>query len=230
MIRRVPIIKIIEQESNKLFADRIIQEIGLSKLVINPPFETMTSKELDASFDLPYTRLPHPKYNKRGPIPAFEMIKFSINIHRGCFGGCSFCTISAHQGKFIASRSQESILNEVEKVANMHDFKGYISDIGGPSANMYQMKGKVQEICERPELQLQVTLKPGDFLFLNNLKMLHSRTSFEQEGLRLYYRVWLSVPWSIELPDAFKVLFGETAAGALRGGFKRQEMPSQPSN
>ena len=141
--------KIIEQESNKLFANRISQEVGTTRLVINPPFETMTEAEIDASFDLPYTRLPHPKYNKRGPIPAFEMIKFSINIHRGCFGGCSFCTISAHQGKFIASRSQESILKEVDKVANMPDFKGYLSDIGGPSANMYKMKGKVQEICDR---------------------------------------------------------------------------------
>lgn len=141
--------KVIEQESNKLFADRVFQDVGDSTLVINPPYATMTEKEIDASFDLPFTRLPHPKYNKRGPIPAFEMIKFSINIHRGCFGGCSFCTISAHQGKFIASRSQESILKEVDKVTKMPDFKGYLSDIGGPSANMYKMKGKVQEICDK---------------------------------------------------------------------------------
>ena len=141
--------KIIEQESNKLIARRIFQQIGDTKLVINPPFPTMTENEIDASFDLPYTRLPHPKYNKRGPIPAFEMIKFSINIHRGCFGGCSFCTISAHQGKFIASRSQESVLKEVDKVAQMDDFKGYLSDIGGPSANMYKMKGKIQSICDK---------------------------------------------------------------------------------
>jgi uncharacterized radical SAM protein YgiQ len=141
--------KTIEQESNKLHADRIMQDVRDSTLVINPPYETMTEAEIDASFELPYTRLPHPKYNKRGPIPAFEMIKFSINIHRGCFGGCSFCTISAHQGKFIASRSQESILKEVDQVANMPDFKGYLSDIGGPSANMYKMKGKVQEICDK---------------------------------------------------------------------------------
>ena len=141
--------KIIEQESNKLYARRIFQEVGDRTLIINPPYKTMTEKEIDASFDLPYTRLPHPKYNKRGPIPAYEMIKFSINIHRGCFGGCSFCTISAHQGKFIASRSQESILKEVDKVANMDDFKGYLSDIGGPSANMYKMKGKDQEICDK---------------------------------------------------------------------------------
>lgn len=141
--------KTIEQESNKLYANRILQEVGNTTLVINPPFPTMTEAEIDASFDLPFTRLPHPKYNKRGPIPAFEMIKFSINIHRGCFGGCSFCTISAHQGKFIASRSKASILKEVDKVANMADFKGHLSDIGGPSANMYKMKGKVQEICDK---------------------------------------------------------------------------------
>jgi uncharacterized radical SAM protein YgiQ len=141
--------KVIEQESNKTYGNRIIQHVGSNRLVINPPYPTMTEKEIDSSFDLPYTRLPHPKYNKRGPISAFEMIKFSINIHRGCFGGCSFCTISAHQGKFIASRSKESIMKEVDTVANMDDFKGYFSDIGGPSANMYQMKGKVQSICDK---------------------------------------------------------------------------------
>ena len=141
--------KHLEQESNKLYADRLIQKIGNKQLVINPPYHTMTEKEIDTSFDLPYTRLPHPKYKKRGPIPAFEMIKFSINMHRGCFGGCSFCTISAHQGKFIASRSEKSILKEVDQVANMDDFKGYISDLGGPSANMYKMKGKIQSICDK---------------------------------------------------------------------------------
>lgn len=141
--------KVIEQESNKTFGRRILQEVKNDMLVINPPYPTMTEKEIDSSFDLPYTRLPHPKYNKRGPISAFEMIKFSINTHRGCFGGCSFCTISAHQGKFIASRSKESILKEVDEVANMPDFKGYLSDIGGPSANMYQMKGKIQSICDK---------------------------------------------------------------------------------
>ncbi|WP_242037299.1 YgiQ family radical SAM protein [Tenacibaculum finnmarkense] len=141
--------KVIEQESNKLYARRIFQKVGNKKLMINPPCATMTEGEIDASFDLPFTRLPHPKYDKRGPIPAFEMIKFSINIHRGCFGGCSFCTISAHQGKFIASRSQESVLKEVDTVTKMDDFKGYLSDIGGPSANMYQMKGKIQSICDK---------------------------------------------------------------------------------
>jgi uncharacterized radical SAM protein YgiQ len=141
--------KHVEQESNKQQADRIVQVVGDQRLIINPPFPTMKEKEIDASFDLPYTRLPHPKYKDRGPISAFEMIKFSINMHRGCFGGCSFCTISAHQGKMIASRSQESIMKEVDEVVKMPDFKGYISDLGGPSANMYKMKGKVQSICDR---------------------------------------------------------------------------------
>lgn len=141
--------KHVEQESNKVQADRIIQDVGDHKLIVNPPYPPMIESEIDQSFDLPYTRLPHPKYDKRGAIPAYEMIKFSINMHRGCFGGCSFCTISAHQGKFVSSRSEESILNEVDQVVNMPDFKGYISDLGGPSANMYKLKGKVQDICDR---------------------------------------------------------------------------------
>lgn len=141
--------KVVEVESNKWSADRIIQKNGDQTLVINPPYKTMTEKEIDRSFDLPYTRLPHPKYKKRGTIPAYEMIRFSINMHRGCFGGCSFCTISAHQGKFIASRSEKSILHELDEVTNHPDFKGYISDLGGPSANMYKMKGKDEAICAR---------------------------------------------------------------------------------
>jgi len=141
--------KHLEQESNKVQARRLIQGVGEQNLIINPPYPQMTEEQIDASFDLPYTRLPHPKYAKRGAIPAFEMIKFSVNMHRGCFGGCSFCTISAHQGKFVASRSEESILKEVEQVTEMPGFKGYISDLGGPSANMYKMKGKIQSICDR---------------------------------------------------------------------------------
>lgn len=139
----------IEFESNKQFANRLTQNIGSTKLIINPPFQTMTEKEIDGSFDLPYTRLPHPKYKNRGPISAYEMIKFSLNTHRGCFGGCSFCTISAHQGKMIASRSKVSIKKELDQITKMEDFKGTISDIGGPSANMYQMKGIDQDICDR---------------------------------------------------------------------------------
>ena len=141
--------KTIEVESNKWTADRIIQKIGEKTLVINPPYKTMTEKEIDTSFDLPYTRLPHPKYKKRGAIPAYDMIKFSINMHRGCFGGCSFCTISAHQGKFIASRSEKSIMKEVDEVVEHPEFKGYLSDIGGPSANMYRMKGVDESICAK---------------------------------------------------------------------------------
>ncbi|MDY6409008.1 MAG: YgiQ family radical SAM protein [Prevotella sp.] len=138
----------IEEESNKIHAQRIIQQTCNLYTIVNPPYPPMTTEELDASFDLPYTRLPHPKYkNKR--IPAYEMIKHSVNIHRGCFGGCAFCTISAHQGKFITSRSKKSILHEVEQVCKMPDFKGYISDLGGPSANMYNMKGRNLKACER---------------------------------------------------------------------------------
>jgi len=141
--------KIVEVESNKTQANRIVQKVGDKTLVLNPPFRIMNEQEIDASFDLPYTRLPHPKYKKRGTIPAYEMIKFSINMHRGCFGGCSFCTISAHQGKFIASRSETSIMKEVEEIVKHPEYKGYISDLGGPSANMYRMKGKDESICDR---------------------------------------------------------------------------------
>lgn len=141
--------KIIEQESNKARARRILQKIDDNTLIINPPYPPMTENEIDTSFDLPYTRMPHPKYKKRGSMPAYEMIRFSVNMHRGCFGGCSFCTISAHQGKFVSSRSEESILKEVDAVTKMPDFKGYISDLGGPSANMYKMKGKIQSICDK---------------------------------------------------------------------------------
>ena len=136
----------VEEQSNMMHAQRLMQGVGNKYVVVNPPYPPMTTEELDASFDLPYTRLPHPKY-KGKRIPAFEMIKFSVNIHRGCFGGCAFCTISAHQGKFITCRSKESILKEVKKVMEMPDFKGYLSDLGGPSANMYGMHGRNLAAC-----------------------------------------------------------------------------------
>ena len=142
----------IEEESNKMHAQRLLQSVDGKYAVVNPPYPPMTTEELDRSFDMPYTRLPHPKY-KGKRIPAYEMIKFSVNIHRGCFGGCAFCTISAHQGKFITCRSKESIVKEVKKVIEMPDFKGYLSDLGGPSANMYGMKGrnpKACAVCKRP--------------------------------------------------------------------------------
>ncbi len=138
----------IEEESNRYCASRIIQAVDGYVVVVNPPFPPMQSSELDRSFDLPYTRLPHPKY-KGKRIPAYDMIKFSVNLHRGCFGGCAFCTISAHQGKFIVSRSKESILREVRAIIDMPDFKGYLSDLGGPSANMYRMTGKDLSLCRQ---------------------------------------------------------------------------------
>ena len=138
----------IEEQSNMMHAHRLIQSVGSRFVVVNPPFPPMTTAELDASFDLPYTRQPHPKY-KGKRIPAYEMIKFSVNIHRGCFGGCAFCTISAHQGKFITCRSKENIIKEVKQVTEMPDFKGYLSDLGGPSANMYGMHGRNKNACEK---------------------------------------------------------------------------------
>lgn len=140
--------KVVEEQSNMMNASRIIQKQDDRFIVINPPYPPMSEHEIDASFDLPYTRLPHPKY-KGKTIPAFEMIKFSVNMHRGCFGGCAFCTISAHQGKFVASRSKQSILKEVKQITEMPDFKGYLSDLGGPSANMYRMQGKDLSVCHK---------------------------------------------------------------------------------
>lgn len=140
--------KHIEQQSNSMHGKTLWQRHGKTWIRVNPMYPPMTTEEIDASFDLPYTRVPHPRY-KGKRIPAYEMIRHSVNIHRGCFGGCSFCTISAHQGKFIASRSKESVLREVRKVTQMEDFKGYLSDVGGPSANMYALGGKDLSICAK---------------------------------------------------------------------------------
>jgi len=142
--------KIIEEESNKYESSiRLLQKFKDKTIVVNPSNKLISENELDNIYNLPFTRLPHPKYNKKDSIPAYEMIRHSITLHRGCFGGCSFCTISAHQGKFVSSRSEKSILNEIDKVTRMHDFKGYISDLGGPSANMYQMSGIDIEMCKK---------------------------------------------------------------------------------
>ena len=141
--------QVIERESNKIECATLVQRHGDRLVVVNPPEPPMTTEEIDASFDLPYMRLPHPKYKKRGPIPAFEMIRWSVNTHRGCFGGCSFCTISAHQGKQIASRSEESILNEVNLITQDPEFHGVLTDLGGPSANMWRMKGKNPDLCRK---------------------------------------------------------------------------------
>lgn len=141
--------KHIEQQSNRMNGGATLwQQHGEKAVKANPMYHAMKPGEIDAAFDLPYTRVPHPRY-KGKRIPAYEMIRHSVNLHRGCFGGCAFCTISAHQGKFIASRSKESIMREVKAVTQMDDFKGYISDLGGPSANMYAMGGKDKSICEK---------------------------------------------------------------------------------
>lgn len=140
--------KHVEIQSNRYKARRILQAVGNEYVVVNPPFPPMTEEQIDRSFDLPYTRLPHPRYRGK-KLAAYEMIKFSVNAHRGCFGGCAFCTISAHQGKFVASRSEESILKEVQQIVEMEDFKGYLSDVGGPSANMYKMRGRDQSVCAK---------------------------------------------------------------------------------
>ena len=140
----------VETLSNMMESDvTLVEAVGDRYVVVTPPNSTLSTEELDHSFDLPYERAPHPRYRGKGDIPAWEMIKHSINIHRGCFGGCSFCTISAHQGKFINSRSEKSILREVERVVQMPDFKGYLSDIGAPSANMYGMGGRNKDICRK---------------------------------------------------------------------------------
>lgn len=140
--------RFIEEASNRWQADTLIQGVGHREVVVNPPFPPMETTLLDSVYELPYTRLPHPKY-KGKTIPAYEMIKYSVNIHRGCFGGCAFCTISAHQGKFISSRSVTSVVNEVKKLAQLPGFSGYLSDLGGPSANMYAMAGKNLDLCKR---------------------------------------------------------------------------------
>ena len=140
---------IFEKESNRIESARLIESTGDLNVIINPPYPPMTVAGADDTFDLPYTYRPHPKYNGKGPIPAYEMIKFSVNIHRGCFGGCSFCAIAAHQGKQIVSRSEGSVIREISKISGLPDFKGYLTDLGGPSANMYMMTGKDMDKCRK---------------------------------------------------------------------------------
>lgn len=140
--------RVVEEQSNSWVTERLIEPCGKEAVVIEPSYPPMTTEEIDRSFDLPYQRVPHPKYKDK-VIPAYEMIRFSVNMHRGCFGGCSFCTISAHQGKQVVSRSPESILREVREVTQLPGFKGYLSDLGGPSANMYGMHGKNLELCRK---------------------------------------------------------------------------------
>ena len=140
--------RLIETESNKINAATIVQPVGNQYVVVNPPYPTMSTEELDAIYDLPFQYHPHPKYKDKH-IPAYEMIRFSVCMHRGCFGGCSFCTISAHQGKQITSRSEKNILQQISKLKDLPEWKGYLSDLGGPSANMYGMHGKDMTLCEQ---------------------------------------------------------------------------------
>lgn len=137
-----------EKESNRIESARLCEATGDLNLIVNPPFPPVKEEDADRSFDLPYMYLPHPRYNKKEDIPAYDMIKYSVNIHRGCFGGCSFCAIAAHQGKQIISRSEKSIFKEIRKISGLPDFKGYLSDLGGPSANMYRMTGKDMKLCK----------------------------------------------------------------------------------
>lgn len=158
--------RLIEEASNSMEAPRLLQPCGNGMVVVNPPFAPVQGPLADEPYDLPYARQPHPRYHKKPPIPAWEMIRHSVNIHRGCFGGCSFCAINMHQGKFVVSRSEESILKEVERVSKMPGFKGHITDLGGPSANMYRMQGKDLSICQkckRPSCIYPNTCKNLDF-------------------------------------------------------------------
>jgi uncharacterized radical SAM protein YgiQ len=138
---------IFEKTGNSLKPVRLIEPCGEKLVVVNPPYTPATEAEADAIYDLPFNYAPHPRYLKKGPIPAWEMIRFSVNIHRGCFGGCSFCAIAAHQGKFISSRSEASVMREIERISRMEGFRGYLTDLGGPSANMYRMAGRDRERC-----------------------------------------------------------------------------------
>ena len=156
---------IIEEESNKIEQRPLAEKAGDEYVIVNPPFPVLSQEEIDSIYNLPFTRLPHPRYDRKETIPAYEMIKDSVTIHRGCFGGCSFCTISAHQGKFISSRSESSILKELKSIAAAPSFKGHITDLGGPSANMYMMKGinlKQCAKCKRPSCIYPILCKNLD--------------------------------------------------------------------
>lgn len=195
--------RVIEEESNKMSSNRLVEPFGDKVVIVNPPYPVATTAEMDSWWDLPYTRAPHPRY-KGKPIPAWDMIKLSVNIHRGCFGGCSFCTISAHQGKFVSSRSEDSIINEVNKIALDPEFKGYLSDLGGPSANMYRMQGndlKICAKCKRPSCifpkicnNLQTSHEPLLKLYKKVRELPHIRKVSIGSGIRYD----LFCDWSIE--------------------------------
>ena len=168
---------VVETYANMLQPPVLIEPVGNGYVQINPTWPPATQEEMDSFWDLPFTKLPHPRY-KGKHIPAFEMIKFSVNTHRGCFGGCNFCTIAAHQGKFIQSRSEESIIKEIAGLNNLPGFAGNISDVGAPTANMYGMKGKNPELCAK--CRRKSCLFPGP---CKNMDRSHERL------LKLYERI-----------------------------------------
>jgi uncharacterized radical SAM protein YgiQ len=167
----------IELNANSAQSDILIEAVGNGYVRINPPLPPASTEEMDSFWDLPFTRQPHPRYKDKR-IPAFDMIKDSIITHRGCFGGCNFCTIAAHQGKSIRSRSEESILKEVKILASQPSFHGNISDLGAPTANMYGMKGRDEERCQK--CRRKSCLFPSR---CNNLEVSHERL------LELYRKV-----------------------------------------
>ena len=219
--------KHIEEESNRMIANRLIQKTGEQWVVANAPYPPMTTEEIDACYDLPYTRLPHPKYKDKR-IPAYEMIRHSVTIHRGCFGGCAFCTISAHQGKFIASRSKQSVIKEVKAITEMPDFKGYISDLGGPSANMYRMNGinrKTCESCRKPSCifpkicsNLQTDHRPLLELYLAVDKIPGIKKSFIGSGVRydLLVHSYENGEWNKSARDYARELICNHVSGRLK--------------
>ena len=168
---------VVETYANMLQPPVLVEPVGNGYVQINPTWPPATQQEMDSYWDLPFTKLPHPRY-KGKHIPAFEMIKFSVNTHRGCFGGCNFCTIAAHQGKFIQSRSEESIIKEIVGLNNLPGFAGNISDVGAPTANMYGMKGKNPELCAK--CRRKSCLFPGP---CKNMDRSHERL------LKLYERI-----------------------------------------
>ena len=168
---------VVETYANMLQPPVLVEPVGNGYVQINPTWPPATQQEMDSYWDLPFTKLPHPRY-KGKHIPAFEMIKFSVNTHRGCFGGCNFCTIAAHQGKFIQSRSEESIIKEIAGLNNLPGFAGNISDVGAPTANMYGMRGKNPELCAK--CRRKSCLFPGP---CKNMDRSHERL------LKLYERI-----------------------------------------
>ena len=160
---------LIETSANMLHPDTIIEPVGDGYVQINPPYPPATEQEMDSFWDLPFTKLPHPRYKDKR-IPAYDMIKYSINTHRGCFGGCNFCTIAAHQGKFIQSRSESSICKEVKGLLSLPGFAGNISDLGAPTANMYGMGGRDRSICAKCRRKSCLFPKP-----CRNLDRSHAR-------------------------------------------------------